>query len=134
MIFWIWILYIAPLFAEEETRPDLAEPVRATRNETYVVASLLYRNAEDIRPRDHALYSSFFALPDGPPPGASRASTITDLEMLEKRGRGTVIFSDMNFTYYWSAPQAQNREPSLQFGVNLIVCAMARQQAGPTLL
>jgi hypothetical protein len=54
--------------------------------------------------------------------------------MLEKRGRGTVIFSDMNFTYYWSAPQAQNREPSLQFGVNLIVCAMARQQAGPALL
>ena len=70
----------------------------------------------------------------GPPPGASRASTITDLEMLEKRGRGTVIFSDMNFTYYWSDPLAQNRESSLQFGVNPIVCAMAQQQAGPALL
>ena len=54
--------------------------------------------------------------------------------MLEKRGRGTVIFSDMNFTYYWSDPLAQNRESSLQFGVNPLVCAMAQQQAGPALL
>lgn len=253
MKYWIWILCAVPLFAEEDTRPDLGvrEPVRTTRAQTFVVASLLYKKAEDgidrfpfalpgliqfvdkktelnvrlrgedrtlrqldgitllymsgnnaqlridaeerqslgqflqsggllfaedIRPRelgrfrfgdagragtpfdqqfkalmkdplvlgiaggrwqtmprDHALYSSFFALPDGPPPGASRASTITDLEMLEQRGRVVVIFSDLNLTYYWSDPLAQGREPSLQFGVNLLVFAMARQQAGPAL-
>ena len=251
MKYWIWLLCAAPLFAEEETRPDLAvpEPVRTTRSETFIVASLLYRKAEDgtdrfplavpelihfankktelnvrlrgedrtlhqldgitllymsgnnahlniddkerqllgeflrgggllfaedIRPRalgrfnfgdagragtpfdqqfkalmkdpqvmgssrwqpiprDHALYSSFFAMPDGPPPGASWNSTITDLEMLEQRGRISVIFSDLNLTYYWGDPLAQGREPSLQFGVNLLVFAMARQQAGPAL-
>ena len=44
MRFWIWTLCIAPLFAEEESRP---EPVRAIRNGTFVVASLLYRKTED---------------------------------------------------------------------------------------
>ena len=47
MRFWIWTLCIAPLFAEEESRPDLAEPVRAIRNETFIVASLLHRKTED---------------------------------------------------------------------------------------
>ena len=47
MRFWIWTLCIAPLFAEEESRPNLAEPVRAIRNGTFVVASLLYRKTED---------------------------------------------------------------------------------------
>ena len=47
MRFWIWTLCIAPLFAEVESRPNPAEPVRAIRNETFVVASLLYRKTED---------------------------------------------------------------------------------------
>ncbi|MBN60282.1 MAG: hypothetical protein CME20_02890 [Gemmatimonadetes bacterium] len=84
-------------------------------------------------PRDHALYSSFFALPDGPPPGAHQPGTITDLEMLEYRGRVAVLFSDLNLTYFWGDPQAHSRAPSLRFGVNLLVFAIARQQAGPAL-
>lgn len=84
-------------------------------------------------PHDHALYASFFTLSDGPPPGAAQAGTETDLEMLEYRGRVGVIFSDLNLTYLWGDPLAQGREPSLQFGVNLLVFAMTRQQAGPAL-
>ena len=96
MRFWIWTLCIAPLFAEEESRPELAEPVRAIRNDTYVVASMLYRKIED---------------------------GITLLYMSGKTAHLRIDDAGV-----------QNREPSLQFGVNLIIFAMARQQAGPALL
>ena len=220
----LWLLAAAPLAAQEHARPDLSirEPERSARARTYVLASLIYKDAEDgvdrfplavpeliqyvednteldvglrgedrtlrqldgitllyaedVRPRglgrfrfgdagragtpfdrqfkelvkdsdilgaggsrwrkvprDHALYSSFFALPDGPPPGAHQPGTITDLEMLEYRGRVAVLFSDLNLTYFWGDPQAHSRAPSLRFGVNLLVFAIARQQAGPAL-
>ena len=96
MRFWIWTLCIAPLFAEEESRPNPAEPLRAIRNEPFVVASLLYRKTEDGITLPHVS-------------GKTAHLRIDDAE-------------------------AQNREPSLQFGANLNVFAMARQQAGPALL
>ena len=224
----LWLLAAAPLAAQEDARPDLSirEPERGARARTYVLASLIYKDAEDgidrfplavpeliqyvednteldvrlrgedrtlrrlgrflqdggllyaedVRPRglgrfrfgdagrsgtpfdrqfkelvkdpdilgaggsrwrkvprDHTLYSRFFALPDGPPPGAHQPGTITDLEMLEYRGRVAVLFSDLNLTYFWGDPQAHSRAPSLRFGVNLLVFAIARQQAGPAL-
>ena len=96
MRFWFWTLCIAPLFAEEESRPNPAEPLRAIRNEPFVVASLLYRKTE---------------------------AGITLLYMSGKTAH--LLIDDAG---------VQNRERSLQFGVNLIVFAMARQQAGPALL
>ena len=96
MRFWIWTLCIAPLFAEEESRPDLAEPLRAIRNETFIVASLLHRKTED------------------------------GITLPHKSGKTAHLRID--------DAEVQNREPSLQFGANLIVFAMARQQAGPALL
>ena len=220
----LWLLAAAPLAAQEDARPDLSirEPERGARARTYVLASLIYKDAEDgvdrfplavpeliqyvednteldvglrgedrtlrqldgitllyaedVRPRglglfrfgdagrsgtpfdrhfkelvkdpdilgaggsrwrkvprDQALYSSFFALPDGPPPGAHQPGTITDLEMLEYRGRVAVLFSDLNLTYFWDDPEAHGRAPSLRFGVNLLAFAIARQQAGSAL-
>lgn len=84
-------------------------------------------------PHQHPLYSSFFRFDHGPPPGATSGGTVKDLEMLEHRGRVAVFFSDLNISYLWGAPQETGRERALQFGVNLMVFAMARQAAGPTL-
>ena len=77
----LWLLAAAPLFAQEDARPDLSirEPERAAR------------------------------------------------------GRVAVLFSDLNLTYFWGDPQAHSRAPSLRFGVNLLVFAIDRQQAGPAL-
>jgi len=78
-------------------------------------------------PRDHLLYRSYFELPNGPPKGGVPRGSVTDLEMLEMRGRPVVIFSDLNLSWYWGTPLAEARENGLRFGSNLIVYAMTRQ-------
>ena len=47
--------------------------------------------------------------------------------MLQVRGRITVIFSDLNLSWYWGTPLADARERGMRFGSNLIVYAMTRQ-------
>ncbi|MGY8825999.1 MAG: hypothetical protein ACKVJG_19025 [Candidatus Latescibacterota bacterium] len=102
----------SPFSAQEEVRPDLGvpEPERAPPPSSYLTVSLLYEkavNGEDRFP---------LALPE-----------------FEHRGRIVVFFSDLNISYLWSAPQETVRERAFQFGVNLMVFAMARQAAGPAL-
>jgi hypothetical protein len=84
-------------------------------------------------PRGHSLYTCYFTFADGPPPGAHHSGNVTELEMLEYRGRVAVVFSDLNISYLWSDPQATGHQRSLHFGVNLLVFARAQQQAGPAL-
>lgn len=81
----------------------------------------------------HALYHSFFPFAHGPPPGATSGGSVEELEMVEYRGRVAVFFSDLNISYLWGAPQETGRERAFEFGVNLIVFAMAQQAAGPAL-
>ncbi len=85
---------------------------------------------------DHPIYQSFFEFPGGPPLGTSsgrrwRSGTVTELEMLELRGRVAVVFSDLNISYGWASMEAQGRRRALQFGTNLLVFALAEQRAGP---
>lgn len=78
-------------------------------------------------PKSHALYSSFWNFPDGPPMGGAPGGNVFDLEMLELRGRVIVVFSDINLSWYWGDNQADSeRERGLQFGVNLIVYALTQ--------
>ncbi len=84
-------------------------------------------------PHTHPLYYSFFPFEHGPPPGAASGGSVEELEMLEYRGRVAVFFSDLNISYLWSAPQETGRARAFEFGVNLIVFAMAQQAAGPAL-
>lgn len=81
--------------------------------------------------KKHPLYSSCFDFPDGPPMGAASGGNVTDLEMLELRGRVAVIFSDLNISWYWGDFLASSRDRGLQFGVNLIVFAITQRAAGP---
>jgi hypothetical protein len=48
-------------------------------------------------------------------------SRITDLEMLEYRGRVAVVFSDLNIKFAWSKSDAIGRQRALQFGSNLVI-------------
>ena len=84
-------------------------------------------------PKGHPLYRSCFDFPDGPPMGAASGGNVTDLEMLELRGRVAVIFSDLNISWYWGDTLATSRDRGLQFGVNLIVFAMTQRAAGPAI-
>jgi len=77
--------------------------------------------------RDHLLYRSYFELPNGPPQSGVPSGSLTELEMLEMRGRPVVIFSDLNISYSWGTPTAEARESGLRFGSNLVVYAMTRQ-------
>jgi hypothetical protein len=77
-------------------------------------------------PRSHPLYSCFYEFSDGPPRGGAPGAEVTDLEMLQLRGRPAVIFSDLNISWYWGDPQCRNRERGLQFGVNLLIFALTQ--------
>jgi hypothetical protein len=77
-------------------------------------------------PLSDPLYSCYFELPDGPPRGGAPGGNVTDLEMLQLRGRPAVIFSDLNISWYWGDPRCRNRERGLQFGVNLLVFALTQ--------
>jgi len=95
--------------------------------------SVLGPGGEAWRPvtRDHDLLHSFFQFPDGPPlsgtaggrPGEAR---VTELEMLEYRGRVVVVFSDLNISFAWGVPDAIGRTRALQFGANLVIFALAQ--------
>ena len=77
-------------------------------------------------PKTHALYSSFWDFPDGPPMGGASGGNVFDMEMLELRGRVVCVFSDLNISWYWGDPLSDARERGLQFGVNLIVFALTQ--------
>ena len=85
--------------------------------------------------KDHPMFHSFFQFNDGPPQSGTagrRGSVprVTELEMLEYRGRVAVVFSDLNISFAWGMPEAIGRERALQFGANLVVFALAQQAAG----
>jgi len=84
-------------------------------------------------PLDHPLYHLYFDFPDGPPLAASYAGNVRVLEMLEYRGRVTVIFSDLNLSWFWANPDAEARARPLQLGVNILVQALAYRYAGSPL-
>jgi hypothetical protein len=81
-------------------------------------------------PPEHPLYHIFFAFPDGPPLAASYSGTAAALEMVERRGRVAVLFSDLNLSWFWANRDAQARERPLQMGVNILVQALAYRYAG----
>ena len=84
-------------------------------------------------PRDHPLFFSYWDFPDGPPMGGAPGGNVFYLEMLQRRGRVVVVFSDLNISWYWGDPLANARQRGLQFGVNLIVYAMTQRALGPGL-
>jgi len=84
-------------------------------------------------PTRHPIYTNYFDFLDGPPLSATSNGNVSDLEMLEYRGRIAVIFSDLNISWYWSTLMADGRDRSLQLGVNLIVQALAQRFAGSPL-
>lgn len=77
-------------------------------------------------PKTHSIYSTFYDFQDGPPMGGASGGNVFDLEMLELRGRMTVLFSDLNISWYWGDQNATAKERGLQFGVNLIVFALTQ--------
>jgi hypothetical protein len=83
--------------------------------------------------KEHPLYAACYDFAGGPPLGGAPRGNVSDLEMLELRGRAAVIFSDLNISWYWGDPLASSREWGLRFGVNLIVFAMVQRAAGPGL-
>ena len=85
---------------------------------------------------DHPIYRAFFEFPGGPPlattTGGRRSDDrVTDLEMLELRGRVVAVFSDLNISYGWASTEISGRHRALQFGTNLLVFALAERRAGP---
>jgi hypothetical protein len=81
--------------------------------------------------KDHPLFTAYFEFPDGPPQSgtARRRSTeprVTELEMLELRGRVVVIYSDLNISPAWANPESVGRQQSLRFGANLVLFALAQ--------
>jgi len=78
-------------------------------------------------PQEHPLFNSYWDFPNGPPMGGAPDGNVSDLEMLQVRGRTAVIFSDLNISWYWGDPRADARERGLQFGANLIVYALTQQ-------
>ena len=81
-------------------------------------------------PKSHSLYDCYFRFSDGPPLSAAPMGMVTQLEMLQIRGRVGVIFSDLSITWAWGDPTAQNHTLAMQFGANLLVFAMTRHAAG----
>ena len=84
-------------------------------------------------PAQHPVHSIYWDFPQGPPMGGAPGGNVFQLEMLERRGRVVVIFSDLNISWYWGDPLADLRERGLQFGGNLIVFAMSQRVLGPGL-
>ena len=84
-------------------------------------------------PKTHPLYDCYFRFSDGPPLSGAPFGTVTQLEMLQVRGRVGVIFSDLSITWAWGDPDADNHTLAMQFGANLLVFAMTRQAAGAPL-
>ena len=84
-------------------------------------------------PKTHPLYDCYFRFSDGPPLSAAPFGTVTQLEMLQIRGRVGVIFSDLSITWAWGDPAAGYHTLAMQFGANLLVFAMTRQAAGERL-
>jgi len=59
---------------------------------------------------------------------------VNELEMLERRGRILVIFSELNISVYWANVAVSSRKRYLQFGTNLIVFSLAQRVAGMPLV
>jgi len=86
---------------------------------------------------EHPIYHTFFEFLAGPPlsntSGRTRgANRVTELEILQLRGRTVAIFSDLNISYGWASLNASGRRRALQFGTNLLIFALAEHRAGPT--
>ena len=86
---------------------------------------------------EHPIYHTFFEFLAGPPlsntSGRTRgANRVTELEILQLRGRTVAIFSDLNISYGWASLDASGRRRALQFGTNLLIFALAEHRAGPT--
>ena len=84
-------------------------------------------------PKSHQLYDCYFRFSDGPPLSAAPMGMVTQLEMLQIRGRTGVIFSDLSITWAWGDPSAKNHTLAMHFGANLLVFAMTRHAAGAPL-
>lgn len=81
-------------------------------------------------PKNHPLYTAYFPFLDGPPLSGAPNGDVRDLEAIEIRGRTAVLFSDLNISWLWANIKAEGRERNLQFGVNLVVFALANKLAG----
>ncbi len=81
-------------------------------------------------PKHHPIYTAYFPFLDGPPLSGVPNGDVRDLEAIEIRGRTAVIFSDLNISWLWANIKAEGRERNLQFGVNLVVFALAKKLAG----
>ncbi len=81
-------------------------------------------------PNSDPLYSAYFDFPDGPPLSGTNRGNVFALEALELKGRIAVIFSDLNISWFWGNLDAEGRNRSLQFGTNLLICALAQKYAG----
>ena len=91
-------------------------------------------NAMPKLPKQHALYSSFFAFPDGPPRTTHELNGWGDnivhdyLRGVERRGRVGVLYSNKDYgcewDYDWRNKRFRTRD-NTKFGVNVAVYAMA---------
>lgn len=84
-------------------------------------------------PKTDPLYSAYFDFPDGPPLSGTNRGNVFALEAIELKGRTAVIFSDLNISWFWGNRDAEGRNRSLQFGTNLLICALAQKYAGQPL-
>ena len=81
-------------------------------------------------PKSDPLYSAYFDFSDGPPLSGTNRGNVFALEAIELKGRIAVIFSDLNISWFWGNLNADGRDRSLQFGTNLLICALAQKYAG----
>ena len=84
-------------------------------------------------PKTDPLYSAYFDFSDGPPLSGTNRGNVFALEAIELKGRIAVIFSDLNISWFWGNLDAEGRNRSLQFGTNLLICALAQKYAGQPL-
>ena len=84
-------------------------------------------------PKNDPLYSAYFDFSDGPPLSGTNRGNVFALEAIELKGRIAVIFSDLNISWFWANRDAEGRDRSLQFGTNLLICALAQKYAGQPL-
>jgi len=84
-------------------------------------------------PRQHALYTSFFAFPDGPPQTTHELNGWGDnvvhdyLRGVERRGRLGVLYSNKDYGCEWDYDWRNKRfraRDNVKFGVNIAVYAM----------
>jgi len=113
-------------------RPNPQRGLRGTAFDQQMKAILEKALGPDAKffaiPRDHALFQSFYDFDKGPPLGGTPwANMMYLLEGIEIGGRLAVVFSDLNISWYWGGEHVLNREPGLQFGVNLIVYALTQR-------